>query len=90
MLTDIRSQTAEELQAQFRAWGQPAYRVAQLLEWLYVHRATAWAAMTNLPKALRDKLRDHYSLTGLELVQKQGATRHHAEVLVAAERPFAD
>ena len=29
--------------------------------------------MTNLPKALRDELRDHYSLTALELVRKQGA-----------------
>jgi 23S rRNA (adenine2503-C2)-methyltransferase len=73
VLADIRSQTAEELDAQFRAWGQPAYRVAQLLEWLYVHRATQWEAMTNLPKALRDELREHYSLTALELVRKQGA-----------------
>ena len=73
MLTDIRSQTAEELEAQFQAWGQPAYRVAQLLEWLYVHRATDWEAMTNLPRALRDELRNHYSLTALELIRKQGA-----------------
>jgi 23S rRNA (adenine2503-C2)-methyltransferase len=73
VLADIRSQTAEELDAQFRAWGQPAYRVAQLLEWLYVHRATQWEAMTNLPKALRDELREQYSLTALELVRKQGA-----------------
>jgi 23S rRNA (adenine2503-C2)-methyltransferase len=61
------------LEAQFRAWGQPAYRVAQLLEWLYVHRAATWEAMTNLPKALRDELRKYYSLTALELVRKQGA-----------------
>src|ERR1035437_6197775 len=73
MLTDIRSQTAEELEAQFRAWGQPAYRVAQLLEWLYVHRSAKWEAMSNLPKALRDELRKHYSLTALELIRKQGA-----------------
>jgi 23S rRNA (adenine2503-C2)-methyltransferase len=61
------------LEAQFRAWGQPAYRVAQLLEWLYLHRAASWEAMTNLPKALRDDLRKHYSLTALELIRKQGA-----------------
>jgi 23S rRNA (adenine2503-C2)-methyltransferase len=73
VLADIRSQTAEELEAQFRARGQPAYRVAQLLEWLYVHRATRWEAMTNLPRALRDDLRNQYSLTTLELVRKQGA-----------------
>jgi 23S rRNA (adenine2503-C2)-methyltransferase len=73
VLADIRSQTAEELEAQFRAWRQPAYRVAQVLEWLYAHRATQWEAMTNLPKALRDELRNHYSLTALVLVRKQGA-----------------
>lgn len=73
MLTDIRSQTAEELESQFRAWGQPAYRVKQVLEWLYAHHATSWEAMTNLPKALREELRRHYSLTALELVRKQGA-----------------
>jgi 23S rRNA (adenine2503-C2)-methyltransferase len=73
VLTDIRSQTAEELEAQFRAWGQPAYRVAQLLEWLYAHRAATWEAMTNLPRALRDELRKRYSLTALELIRKQGA-----------------
>ena len=53
MAADIKSQTAEELQAQFREWGEPAYRVAQLFKWLYVHRATEWEGMTNLPKALR-------------------------------------
>ena len=73
MLADIRSRTAEELTTQVQAWGQPAYRVPQLLEWLYVHRAESWDAMSNLPKALRDRLREHYSLTGLELVRKQGA-----------------
>jgi 23S rRNA (adenine2503-C2)-methyltransferase len=70
---DIRSQTAQELEAQFRAWGQPAYRTKQVLEWLYAHRAASWEAMTNLPAALREELRKHYSLTALELVRRQGA-----------------
>jgi 23S rRNA (adenine2503-C2)-methyltransferase len=70
---DIKSQTKEELEAQFKAWGEPAYRVAQVLEWLYTHRVTSWEAMTNLPKALREKLRGHYSLQILELARKQGS-----------------
>jgi 23S rRNA (adenine2503-C2)-methyltransferase len=70
---DIKSQTKEDLEAQFKAWNEPAYRVGQILEWLYVHRVTSWDAMTNLPKALREKLRDHYSLQTLELVRKQGS-----------------
>jgi 23S rRNA (adenine2503-C2)-methyltransferase len=72
-VTDIKSLARDELEARFKEWGQPAYRVAQLLEWLYVHRVTDWDAMTNLPKSLRDQLREAYSLEPLELVRKQGA-----------------
>lgn len=70
---DIKSQTAEELKAQFAAWRQPAYRVSQLLDWLYARRVTSWGEMTNLPKALRERLSQQYTLAGLELVRKQGA-----------------
>lgn len=73
MLTDIRSQTAEELQAQFKVWNQPAYRVTQLLDWLYLRRVSEWDAMTNLPRALRDSLREHFALGSLGLVRKQGS-----------------
>ncbi len=73
MLTDIKSLTREELEAQFKLWEQPAYRVTQLLEWLYVRRATTWDAMTNLPKKLRAQLSENYSLQSLELVRKQGS-----------------
>jgi 23S rRNA (adenine2503-C2)-methyltransferase len=73
VVPDIRSQTKEELEEQFKTWAEPAYRVAQLLEWLYARRVTGWDAMTNLPKALREKLRQHYSLQTLELVRKQGS-----------------
>ena len=70
---DIKSQTVEELQAQFQTWQQPTYRVTQLLEWLYQRRVTSWEAMTNLPKALRELLKQHYSLNTVTLVTKQGA-----------------
>jgi len=70
---DIKSQTFEELQTQFQAWEQPTYRETQLLDWLYVRRVTNWDAMTNLPKALRDRLRQHYSLNVPQLVRKQGS-----------------
>ncbi len=73
MVTDIKSQTADELRAQFADWKQPAYRVDQLLKWLYEHRASNWDEMSNLPKALRDLLREKYSLRSLELVRKQGS-----------------
>jgi 23S rRNA (adenine2503-C2)-methyltransferase len=70
---DIKSLTREELEARFKDWQQPVYRVTQLLEWLYVHRVTNWDAMTNLPKPLREKLGKDLSLQTPELVRKQGA-----------------
>jgi 23S rRNA (adenine2503-C2)-methyltransferase len=71
--SDIKSFTQEELQARFAAWQQPAYRVGQLLEWLYAGRVTTWAAMTNLPKTLRERLAAEFTLQPLVLVRKQGA-----------------
>jgi 23S rRNA (adenine2503-C2)-methyltransferase len=70
---DIKSLTREEIEAQFKTWEQPVYRVAQLLDWLYVRRVTNWDAMTNLPKGLREKLQKSFSLQTLELVRKQGS-----------------
>jgi len=70
---DLKSLRREELQAQFAQWNEPAYRVDQLLRWLYPLRATAWEQMTNLPKPLRVRLAEQYSLHSLELVRRQGA-----------------
>ncbi len=72
-MTDIKSLTREELAVRFAAWGEPAYRIDQVLGWLYQRRVATWDAMTNLPKALREKLRAEFSLTALELARKQGA-----------------
>ncbi|MGA3182004.1 MAG: 23S rRNA (adenine(2503)-C(2))-methyltransferase RlmN [Verrucomicrobiota bacterium] len=72
-LPDIRSQTLEDVQRQFALWREPAYRVSQLLEWLYTHRVTTWDAMTNLPMALRRRLPQTWSLSSLQLVRLQGA-----------------
>jgi len=64
-MVDIHSQTQEDLLAQFKSWDQPVYRVAQLLEWLYLHRVESWDEMRNLPKALRSLLQQTYTLHSL-------------------------
>ena len=73
MLPDIRSQNRDTLAAQFASWNQPAYRLDQLLGWLYARRAASWDEMTNLPKTLRAQLASVYSLNLPQLVTKQGA-----------------
>ncbi len=73
VIPDIKSQTRDNLTALFKEWELPVYRVDQVLKWLYEQRAETWAGMTNLPKALRDRLSQHFVLKTLELVRKQGS-----------------
>ena len=46
----------DELQALLSSWGQPSFRAAQVWQWIYSSLASGWAQMTNLPKALRERL----------------------------------
>lgn len=73
VLPDIKSQTREELAQQFAAWKLPTYRLDQLLPWLYQRRISDLDTMSDLPRDLRDKLRQHYTLQAIELVTKQGS-----------------
>jgi 23S rRNA (adenine2503-C2)-methyltransferase len=72
-MTGVTSQTAEALEATFAEWGEPRYRVTQLLDWIYQRRANDWKVMTNLPLPLREKLSQTFDLGSLELVRKQGS-----------------
>ena len=72
-MPDIKSLTREELIARLQEWGEPAYRADQVLDWLYARRATRWDVMSNLPRPLRLKLAEAFTLRALDLVQLQGA-----------------
>jgi 23S rRNA (adenine2503-C2)-methyltransferase len=73
VVIDIKALTLEELQLQFKNWGEPAYRVTQVLDWVYKRRAKSWDEMSNLSKSLRAKLSETFTLTSLELARKQGS-----------------
>lgn len=72
-LPDIRDQSRETLAAKFAEWGQPAYRLEQLVGWLYQRKVASWDAMTNLPRTLREQLAQTWALGSLGLVRVQGA-----------------
>jgi 23S rRNA (adenine2503-C2)-methyltransferase len=50
-----------------------AYRQKQIAEWLYHKRVTSFAAMSNLPSALRTQLEQNFNLFPLQLVTRQGS-----------------
>jgi 23S rRNA (adenine2503-C2)-methyltransferase len=70
---DIKSLTEADLGGWLQQWGQPSYRVGQILDWIYRRLAADWEAMSNLPKSLRGQLRENFSHYTLEAVRKQGA-----------------
>jgi 23S rRNA (adenine2503-C2)-methyltransferase len=60
--TDIRAATLPDLENLLAEWGEPRFRARQIHEWLWAKSATDFEAMSNLPKALRTRLSEHYSL----------------------------
>jgi len=72
-LTPIKSLTLDDFAGRFGELGQPAYRAKQVLEWIYTKRAKDFAAMTNLPAALRSALAEQYSFDALEVVRVLGS-----------------
>lgn len=60
--TDLLALTLPELQQWFVERGETAFRAKQVYSWLYQHLVTDFAAMTNLPQALRQRLAEEASI----------------------------
>ncbi len=58
-----------------QSWGQPAYRGNQIYEWLHKNLVTDPAQMTNLPKALRERLAAETFINPLELIVQMDDAR---------------
>ncbi|GGG82693.1 23S rRNA (adenine(2503)-C(2))-methyltransferase RlmN [Paenibacillus radicis (ex Gao et al. 2016)] len=66
----IYDYTLEQLQDWMKENGEPAFRGGQLFDWLYVKRVNSFEDMSNLPKALRDKLENHFQFVTLTEITK--------------------
>ena len=54
--TNLLNLQRKDLEAFFAEMGEKPFRAAQVMKWLYHERVTAFAAMTNLSKDLRQRL----------------------------------
>ena len=68
---DVCSLTQSELGAYLKELGEPGFRAKQLFSWLHQKKAQQFEEMSNLPKSLRESLKEHARLPGLvqEVVQ---------------------
>ncbi|MER2048394.1 MAG: 23S rRNA (adenine(2503)-C(2))-methyltransferase RlmN [Solibacillus sp.] len=67
----VYSLRLDEMKEWLTANGEKAFRAAQIYEWLYEKRVQTFEEMSNLPKALREKLEAEFALTTLSTIIKQ-------------------
>ena len=73
MLPALTGQSPETLTAWLKDAGEPTFRAAQILEWVWKKKVTCYEAMSNLPAALRVKLAGSFRLSSLEHSTTQGS-----------------
>lgn len=71
MKKDIRAYTYEELQREMEALGEKKFRAKQIYEWLHARCVFSFEEMTNLSKALRQKLEELYAILPVEPFARQ-------------------
>lgn len=68
---DLKSFSLEELTQEILSLGEKAFRAKQLYEWMHVKLAAGLEEMTNIPKALKEKLAENYQYTSLQIEDVQ-------------------
>ena len=71
MKKDIRAYTYEQLAAEMEQIGEKKFRAKQIYEWLHVKLADSFEEMTNLSKALREKLEAEYEILPVKMLERQ-------------------
>ena len=70
MMNHLKSMTQPEIGAALKELGQPAFRAKQVFSWLH-KGVRSYDEMTNLPKALRERLAETYPLHTPKVVRRQ-------------------
>ena len=67
---DIRDLSLEELAAYLSSVAAEPFRAEQIFQWIYQKGAWGFDAMTNVPKGLRDRLKNSFILKPNEIAWK--------------------
>lgn len=73
-LPSLYDLTLEQLQRQLASWNEPGFRAKQIWSWLYQRLAASIDDMSDLPKTLRARLREHYAMSRLTVSAAQQST----------------
>jgi 23S rRNA (adenine2503-C2)-methyltransferase len=83
MLTALLGLNTDELRALVREQGEPAYRGAQMAEWLYQRGVRTLEEMANLPEPLRARLAQVYQVGRARTVTGQSGKDGTVKLLLA-------
>ena len=61
----------EELKMELEGLGEKSFRAKQLYEWLHVKLVDSFDEMTNISKALREKLEQQYQIPAVRMLERQ-------------------
>lgn len=70
-LMNYYTTTEDELKELFKSWNEPTFRIKQLHHWVYEKGVNNFDDMKDLPKSLRQKLRETLSIGSLKLISEQ-------------------
>jgi 23S rRNA (adenine2503-C2)-methyltransferase len=62
-----------EVEALIKEMGEPGFRAKQVVEWTFVRRVADIEAMTNLPKALRERLKERLVTRSMSIATVSGS-----------------
>lgn len=71
---DLRSLPLPKLKAELEKMGEKSFRAKQIFSWLHEKQVTSFDEMTNLSKALREKLEQNYTIKNIKIVEKLVST----------------
>lgn len=68
---DIKSMNLSEIENVILSMNEPKFRAKQIFDWFQVYGAMSYDEMTNLPKALRNRLGEDYPVRSCEIELKR-------------------
>lgn len=68
---DIKSLTLEELKEEMRMLGEKPFRAVRLYEWMHKKLVRGYEEMPNIPATLKEKCRESYRYTALQMLEVQ-------------------
>jgi 23S rRNA (adenine2503-C2)-methyltransferase len=70
-IIDIRSLSLDQIKDQLIALGEQGFRAKQIYEWVWVKSCVDFDEMSNLSKALREKLKENFTINAVKVKESQ-------------------